>query len=305
MRSGAENEEGSAMRRAGFVGWLVANCAFSLAKVTGSRVCGVAERSVDIEGDGMRSFEKGGCSRGWGAVHKRTSKTRGAFKGCRFSAVLMLIIFAGPCVRAMGQCTEEEFLARANQIADQSPWFRILWNKGKGHLRLTPTADMLDFNSGGQVLDGCLYLNLGKQGRTVDDFILTYAHEAGHLLQGAGETRAFYLQNFFASACGDTLNLSDEQRHFVADRMDQAQWCEEGVKIRNGSRCVESGQSIYGDNIRVGRHPTIPKWRGRALPPGRTGGCVIKDDGSILREYLDGTKRQVGRKLPDGEKFFV
>jgi hypothetical protein len=69
MGSGAENEEGSAMQRAGFVGWFVANCAFSLAKVTGSRVCGVAERSVDIEGEGMRSFEKVGCSRGWGSAY--------------------------------------------------------------------------------------------------------------------------------------------------------------------------------------------------------------------------------------------
>jgi hypothetical protein len=66
MGSGAENEEGSAMRRGEFVGLFVASCAFSLAKVTGSRVCGVAERSVDIEGEGMRSFEKGGCFRGWG-----------------------------------------------------------------------------------------------------------------------------------------------------------------------------------------------------------------------------------------------
>jgi hypothetical protein len=41
MGSGAENEEGSAMRRAGFVGWFGANCAFSLAKVGGSRGCDV------------------------------------------------------------------------------------------------------------------------------------------------------------------------------------------------------------------------------------------------------------------------
>ena len=53
------------MRRAGFLGWFCANCAFSLAKVGCSRGCGVA-RSVDIEGEGMGSFEKVGCSRGWG-----------------------------------------------------------------------------------------------------------------------------------------------------------------------------------------------------------------------------------------------
>jgi hypothetical protein len=33
MRFGAENEEARAMRRGGFLGWFVANCAFSLAKV--------------------------------------------------------------------------------------------------------------------------------------------------------------------------------------------------------------------------------------------------------------------------------
>jgi hypothetical protein len=40
MGCGAENEEGSAMGRAGFIGWFGANCAFSLAKVGCSRGCG-------------------------------------------------------------------------------------------------------------------------------------------------------------------------------------------------------------------------------------------------------------------------
>jgi len=48
MGSGAESEEGSAMRRGGFLGWFGANCASSFAKVGGSRGCGVVFTPVLI-----------------------------------------------------------------------------------------------------------------------------------------------------------------------------------------------------------------------------------------------------------------
>jgi hypothetical protein len=163
---------------------------------------------------------------------------------------------------------------------------------------------MLDYNSAGQALDGKIYLNLGRPGRTPDDFVATFAHEALHHLTGASETRAFYVQNYLAST--GQLELSEDMKTYVTARLDQARWQEEAVKLPSGVDRV-SVASMYGENERLPRgrsHPTIPSWKGKSLPTGRVGGVLEHDDGRILRERLGGGSIQVGIKLPNGKSVY-
>ena len=212
-----------------------------------------------------------------------------------FLPVIMICITS----QVFAECLESDFMAKGSNLAAANPWFSIIWNKMSGNIIFGVPPDLP--TAGGQWLDGKLYLNLAKPGRTTDDIISTFVHESMHGLgmQGCRESRAFYVQLWMHQK--GLIKLSPEMLDFVAKSLDGASWQDDFRKLPSGRQPF----SVRG----VGSHPTITgtNWR-RQISFSQV---YTDPENKIWREWIvpgkygDRTVRdQIGLQLPNGKRVF-